>query len=138
MIVYYILWLRFKVLIVNLRLFNFAGDLNTHHREWLGSVSFISNLSHAALDFASLSGCEQLFTGATHKSGNRLDLVLTNVPGIIEVNVFPPVGSSDHRLLSCTVSTAAHIPNVSFSRHVFLKLRADWDGIRNDIKDQLE
>ena len=64
---------------------------------------------HAAYDFASLSGCEQLVAGATHKSGNRLDLVLTNVPGIIEVNVLPPVGSSDHCLSSCRVSTYLYL-----------------------------
>ena len=90
--------------------FAFVGDLNTHHKELLCSVSPTNNHGHAALDFASLSGCEQLVAGATHKSGNRLDMLLTNVPGIIYVNIFPPVGSSDHSILSCIVYTDAHIP----------------------------
>ena len=95
--------------------FIFVGDLNAHHMEWSCSVSPANNHGHAALDFASLSGCEQLVAAATYKSGNRLDLVLTNVPGIIDVNIFPPIGSSDHSLFSCIVSTAAHIPNVFVS-----------------------
>ena len=85
---------------------------------------------HAVFDFTSLSGGEQLVANATHKAGNHLDMVLTNVSGTIEVNVFPLVGSSDHSLLSCIVSTAAHIPNFSLNRHVFIKSKADWDGIR--------
>ena len=105
--------------------FIFVGDLNAHHREWLCSVSPTNNHGHAAYDFTSLSGCGKLVAGTTHKSGNRLDLVLTNVPRIIEVNVFPPVVSSDHCLLCCRVSTFTQIPNVSVNRHVFLKSRAD-------------
>ena len=97
--------------------FIFVRDLNTHHREWLCSVSPTNNHGHEAFDLA--SGCEQLVAGATHKSENHLDLVLTNVPGIIEINIFLPVGSSDHSLLSCIVSTAAYIPNVFVRRHVF-------------------
>ena len=98
----------------------FVRDLNTYHREWLCSVSPTNNHGHATFDFASLSSCEQLVAGATHKSENHLDLVLTNVPGIIEINIFLPVGSSDHSLLSCIVSTAAHIPNVFVFAMCFL------------------
>ena len=74
-------------------LFIFVGDLNLHHRELLCSVSPANNHSHTAFVFASLLGCEQFVVGATHKSANRLDLVLINVPGIIEVNIFPLIGS---------------------------------------------
>ena len=106
-----------------------------HIIENVCSVSSTNNHGHATFNFALLSGCEQLVAGATHTSENRLNLILTNVPGIIEVSVIPLVGFSDHSLLSCIVSTAAHIPIVSVSRHVFLKSRADWDGIRNDLKN---
>ena len=59
---------------------------------------------------------------------------MTNFPGIIEVIVFLSVVSSDHSFLFCSLSTDAHIPNVSVSRHVCLKSRTGWDGIRNDVK----
>ena len=55
--------------------FILVGDLNAHHMEGLCSVSPTNNHSHAAYNFASLSGYEQLITGAT--------LILTNVPGFI-------------------------------------------------------
>ena len=80
--------------------FIFVRDQNTQC-----SISPINNHDHAVLDIAFLLGCEKFVTGATHKSGNCLDLVFTNVPRI-EVNVFPPVGFSDHSLCSCIVSTA--------------------------------
>ena len=55
--------------------FIFVGDLNAHLREWLCSISPTNKHGHAALDFSSLLDCKQLVTGATHKSGIRLDLV---------------------------------------------------------------
>ena len=38
--------------------FVFVGDLNAHHRDWLNSVSQTDHHGIAALDFATVSGCE--------------------------------------------------------------------------------
>ncbi|WP_435316568.1 hypothetical protein, partial [Klebsiella pneumoniae] len=62
--------------------FVFVGDLNAHHREWLNSVSQTNAHGIAALDFSTVSGCEQLIQGATHNSGNCLDLLMTDSPGV--------------------------------------------------------
>ena len=45
--------------------FLFVGDLNGHHQEWLG---YTTTNSHgvAALDFAAVSGCNQLVVAPTH------------------------------------------------------------------------
>ena len=39
--------------------FLFVGDLNGHHQEWLGSTT-TNRHGVAALDFATVSGCDQL------------------------------------------------------------------------------
>ena len=70
--------------------FVFVGDYNAHHTEWLNSVTATDNHGIAALDFSNLSGCEQLISEPTHQSGNRLDLVSTDVSGIVAFGVGSP------------------------------------------------
>ena len=71
------------------------GDLNGHHREWLGSTTTNRN-GVAAFDFATVSGCDQLFVGPTHARGGTLDLLMTNIPDLVRVAVSAPIGNSDH------------------------------------------
>ena len=109
--------------------FIFIGDLNAHHRDWLDSVSPTDQHGIAALDFADITGCEQLVTGATHASGNCLDLLLTDVGGVVEVQTTSPIGSSDHRGLCCRIQLDFPLPDFTISREVIIKSRINWDGI---------
>ena len=43
--------------------FLFVGDLNDHHREWLGSTT-TNRHGISAFDFATVSGCNQLGVGS--------------------------------------------------------------------------
>ena len=49
----------------------FAGDLNGHHQEWLGSTT-MNRHGVAAFDFATVSGCDQLVVGTTHARGGHI------------------------------------------------------------------
>ena len=113
--------------------FVFVGDYNAHHTEWLNSISTTDNHGVAALDFSNLCGCEQLIREPTHQSGNCLDLVFTDVSGIVTCGVGSPVGSSDHSLIKINVELDQVVPDISFSKKVYLKSRADWTGICNDL-----
>ena len=113
--------------------FVFIGDFNAHHREWLNSVSPTNCHGERALDFATESGCEQIIHEATHKSGNCLDLVFTDSPGVISKTVGSPVGTSDHATLSLVIKTEQVVPDVSYSRKVYLKSQADAVGIEYDL-----
>ena len=44
--------------------FLFVGDVNGHHKEWLGSTSKNSH-GVAAIDFATVYSCDQLDVGPT-------------------------------------------------------------------------
>ena len=61
--------------------FLFVGDLNGHHQEWLGSTTTNSH-GVAALDFATVLGCDQQVIGPTHARGGTFDLLMTDVPDL--------------------------------------------------------
>ena len=115
--------------------FIFIGDFNAHHREWLNSVSPTDRQGIAALDFSDVVGCEQLVHGATHRSGNCLDLLLTDVGGVVEVQSNAPIGSSDHHSLACRIQLDFPIPDFTITRHVIIKSRINWDGIERAFKN---
>ena len=68
-------------------------------------------------------------------SGNCLDLILTGTPGIVAGNVGSPVGTSDHCYVSAIIKTEPAVPDIPFSRKIYLKSQAVWDGILNDLQD---
>ena len=63
-----------------------TGDLNDQYQELLGSTS-TSRHGVAAVEFVTVSGCDQLVTGPTHARGGTLDLLVTDVPDIVWVDV---------------------------------------------------
>ena len=75
--------------------FLFVGDMNGHHQEWLGSIT-TNRHGVAALDYANVSGCDQLVIGPTHARGGTLDLLMTDVPDLVRVAVVAPLGNSNH------------------------------------------
>ena len=114
--------------------FVFVGDLNAHHSQWLGSVSGTNGHGIAALDFCTTSGCSQLVDQPTHSGGNRLDLLMTDVPDLVEFQVLAPVGSSDHSAIGFAVKVAQFVPNVCIRREVFLKHRVNWNAVLDDLQ----
>ena len=90
--------------------FIFVGEANVHHSEWLESVSPTDRHGRDALDVCNLSGCELLVRRPTHTAGNRLDLVMTDVPDIVDEVVGTPLGPSDHCFVSCVLRVEESVP----------------------------
>ena len=109
------------------------GDFNAHHRDWLSSLSPTNQYGVAAYDFSCVSGCDQLVDGPTHISGNCLDLVMTDTPGIVTTTINSPIGSSDHNSLSIKLDLNFPIPNIEMSRRILLKSQVNWDHVRDNI-----
>ena len=97
--------------------FLFVGDLNGHHQDWFGSAT-TNSYCVAAFDFATVSGCDQLVVGPTHARFAILDLLMTDVPDLIQIAVVAPVGNSVHSSLSAVIPTAQAVPNLCVSRKV--------------------
>ena len=88
----------------------------------------------AALDFATVSGSDQLVIGPTHARGGTLDLLITDVPDLVQVAVVAPLGSSDYSSLSIAISMAQAIPNLCVSRRELLKHRVNWSAVCDAIR----
>ena len=101
--------------------FLFVGDFNAHHREWLNSVSPTDCHGLRAIGFSTESGCDQLIQRPTHRSGNTLDLIFTDVPGVVTSNVGIPIETSDHSFVSAVIRTEQVVPEVCSSRKIYLK-----------------
>ena len=82
-----------------------------------------------ALDFATVSGCDQLVIGPTHAHGGTLDLQMTDVPDLVRVSVVAPLGSLVHSSLSIAISMTQAIPNLCVSSRVLLKNRVNWTAV---------
>ena len=114
--------------------FLFVGDLNGHHQEWLGSMTTNSH-GVAAFDFVTVSCCNQFIVSPTHAGGGTLDLLMTDVPDLVQVAVVVPLGNSDYSSLSAVISMAQAVANLCFSRKVFLKHQVNWNAVCGAIRD---
>ena len=108
------------------------GDLNGHHPEKLGSTT-TNRHGGAALDFATVTGCDLLVSGPTYARGGTLDLLMTDVPDLVRVAVVAPLGRSDDSSLSIAISMVQAIPNLCVSRRVLLKHRVNWSAVCDAI-----
>ena len=102
--------------------FLFVGDLNRNRHECLGSTT-TNHHGVAAHNFATVSGCDPLVIGRTHARGGTLDLLIIDVPDLVQVAVVAPLGSFYHSSLLIAISMAQTqaIPSLCVSRMVLLK-----------------
>ena len=110
----------------------FVGDLNGHHEEWIGSTT-TKRHGIAALDFATVSRCDQLVDDPTHARGGTLGLLMTDVPDLVRVAIVAALASSDHSSLSIAISMAQAIQNLCIIRRVLLKRRVIWTAFCDAI-----
>ena len=68
-----------------------------------------------------VSGFDQLVVGSTHASDGILDLLMTDVNGLVRVAVVALIGNLEPSSLSAVISMAQSVPNLCVSRKVFLK-----------------
>ena len=110
------------------------GDLNSHHKEWLGYTT-TNRHGVADFDFPTVSGCDQLVVGPTHALGGTLDLLMTDVPDLVRVAVVASISNSDHSYLSAVNLMAHTVPNLHVSWKVFLKHQVNWNTVCGAIQD---
>ena len=85
------------------------GDFNVHHRQWFSSNS-TDTPGELAFNFSICNDIEQMVQTPTRLPDrlgdvpNLLDLFLTSIPSAYSVETCPPLGTSDHLLISSTCS----------------------------------
>ena len=60
---------------------------------------------------------------------------MTHVPDLVVVSVVAPIGNSDHSTRSAVISMAQAVPNLCFSRKVFLKHHVNWNTVCGAMQD---
>jgi hypothetical protein len=116
--------------------FVFICDLNAHQSDWLGS-SRTNDHGASASDFANSFGNSQFGRKPMYVSGGVLDLVMSYVADLLDVEVRAPSGSSDHMSLKVNLPLSQLVPVICFRKEVYLKGLADWKAVSDDISQLL-
>ena len=64
-----------------------------------------------------------------HARGGTLDLLMTDVPDLVRVDVVALIGNPDHSSLSAVISMAQAVPNLCVSRNIYLKNQVNWNTV---------
>jgi exonuclease III len=120
------------------------GDFNVHHRQWLSSSSQ-DQAGELAFDFSIHNCLEQLVQLPTRipdrigDKPNILDLFMTSNPSPYSVKLFPPLGSSDHLLISVSSPISSSLPQErpppSARRRLWHYNAANWSDLRSYFFD---
>src|ERR1700755_643843 len=120
------------------------GDFNVHHRQWL-SFSSHDPAGELAFNFSIQNNLEQLVqlpTRIPDRLGNEpylIDLFLTSYPSPYTVKLYPPLGSSDHLLISVSSSVSSGLPQErpppSARRRLWHFGAANWSDLRLYFSD---
>ena len=118
------------------------GDFNAHHSDWLtysngtnlpGERSYNFAISH---DLVQIVNCPTRIPDGNTPGSSLLDLFLTSDESICSADVHPPLGRSDHVVVSISIDFGTLSKKDSpFHRKAFDYSRADWDGFRDLLRD---
>ena len=109
------------------------GDFNVHHKDWLtysGGTDRPGELLTQIIHFATqIPDCDS-------HSPALLDLFISSDASICSTMAFPPLGNSDHVVVSVSIDFPINSKQDSpFHRVAYDYSRADWDGLRDHLRD---
>ena len=118
------------------------GDLNVHHKDWLTSSGGTDRPGELSYNFSILNDLTQMVNFATwfpdcdSHGPALLDLFLTSDASICSTMAFPPLGNSDHVLVSVSIDFPSNSQRDALFHHIAYDYsRADWDGLRDHLRD---
>ena len=118
------------------------GDFNVHHIPWLVHSNHTDVVGIECFNFSVAYNLTQIVSSPTRipdapgQFPSLLDLYLTSDPDSSSASVLPPLGKSDH----CVVSVSVDFPTKSssetpFHRTIYRYSQADWDTFRSYLTD---
>lgn len=111
------------------------GDFNVHNTGWLISNT-TDEQGRQTEAFAISCGLTQLVQEPTRVPdrvgdfANLLDLFLTSNPEAYTITVNPPLGSSDHKLISASCTLDSCVKEVHKPRTIWHYRSANWDDLK--------
>ena len=118
------------------------GDFNVHHKDWLTYSSGTDRPGELCYNFSISNDLTQIVNFPTRipDSGSHspalLDLYLSSDATICSAMAFPPLGNSDHVVVSVSIDFPTNSQqDAPFHRIAYDYSRADWDGLRDHLRD---
>ena len=119
------------------------GDFNVHHKDWLtysGGTDRPGELCYKRLsisnDLTQIVNFPTRIPDCDSHSPALLDLFLSSDASICSTMAFPPLGNSDHVVVSVSIDFPVNSKqDAAFHRVAYDYSRADWDGHRDHLRD---
>ena len=118
------------------------GDFNVHHKDWLTYSSGTDRPGELCYNFSISNDLTQMVDFPTRipdcdsHSPVLLDLFLSSDASICSTMTFPPLGNSDHVVVSVSIDFPINSQqDAPFHRIAYDYSCADWDGLRDNLRD---
>ena len=120
------------------------GGFNVHHKDWLAYSSGTDRPGGLRYNFSIGNDLTQMVNFPTSipdcdcHNPALLDLFLTSDASICSTMAFPPLGNSDHVVVSVSIDFPTNSQrDAPFHCIAYDYSRADWDGFRDYLRDVL-
>ena len=117
------------------------GDFNVHHKDWLTYSSGTDQPGELCYNLSISNDLTQMVDFPTRipdcdsHSPALLDLFLSSAASICSTIAFPPLGNSDHVVVSVSIDFPTNSQqDAPFHRIAYDYSRADWDGLRDHLR----
>ena len=118
------------------------GDFNLHHKDWLTYSGGTDRPGALCYNFSISNDLTQIVNFPTRipdcdsHSAALLDLFLSSDTSICSTMAFPPLGNSDHVVVSVSIDFSVNSKqDAPFHRVAYDYSRADWDGLGDHLRD---
>ena len=118
------------------------GDFNVHHKDWLTYSGGTDRPGELCYNFSITNEITQIVNFLTRipdcasHSPAILDLFVSSDASICSTMAFPPLGNSDHVLVSVSIDFPVNSKqDTPFHRMAYDYSRADWDGLHDHLRD---
>ena len=117
-------------------------DFNVYHKDWLPYSSGTDRPGELCYNFSTSNDLTQMVNFPTRipdcdsHSPALLDLFISSDASICSTMAFPPLGNSDHVVVSVSIDFPTNSQqDAPFHRITYEYSRADWDGLRDHLRD---
>ena len=118
------------------------GDFNVHHKDWLTYSSGTDRPGELCYNFSISNDLTQMVDFPTRipdcdsHSPALLDLFISSDASICSTIAFPPLGNSDHVVVSVSIDFPTNSQQgAPFHCIAYDYSCADWDGLRDHLRD---
>ena len=116
------------------------GDFNVHHKDWLTYPGRTDRPGEFCYDFTISSDLTQMVNVPTRipdcdsHSPALLDLFISSDASTCSTRAFPPLGNSDHIVVSVSIDFPSNSQQDAKFHHIAYDYsNADWDGLHDHL-----